>query len=392
MKTRTYSGNQSFLKELNIISSLRAIRSKGLISRAELADTLGLNRSTITAIVNTLTEEELVLEVGIGSSMGGRPPKLLQFNAGAAYAICLDWSSDTIKMFITDLKGEIFFSRSLPYSPERNTREQIAEAIDILETGLSALPQKRHQLLGIAIGVPGIVDRNTVNSYDLGLEQFPLAECFSAVFDCPVIVETSANVGLTAERYFGCGFGEDNICYIRLNKGISAGILYQDRIYRGSEGFVGNVGHFVIDYHGKKCVCGNRGCWQNYASEQALLESCARLAGSKELTVPELIGLVRDNNPDAARAVREFSEYLGTGIGNLVNTVNPGLIVIDSALAEIGEAINRTLFAAVDRTALPYAGRNIKILFSTLGEKAIVYGATALILEHVFSPPNVVRL
>jgi predicted NBD/HSP70 family sugar kinase/DNA-binding XRE family transcriptional regulator len=394
MKTKIFSGNQSFLKELNIITSIRTIRSKGLISRSELADTLGLNRSTITTIMNKLVEEQWVKEVGTGHSLGGRPPKLLQFNSEAAYIICIDWTPQFIKLFICDLSGIVLFSKYAIHDPNRNARPLIEEVLGLLKEALADLPQKPLGLLGIGIGVPGIVDRDTasVSSYDLGWDQVPLAGYFAEVFECPVIIENIANVGLTAERYHGCAFGEEHVCYLRLNQGISASILYEDQIYRGHKGFTGNVGHLVIDIHGKRCSCGNRGCWKNYASERALLESYGKWADSEEVNMKVFIKLVKENNTAAVRALHEFSEYLGVGIANLINTLNPSLIVIDSAINEISSFIGNSLHPVIDKAALPYPKKNVKIVFSTLGEQAIVYGATAMVLDRVFASPSLLRI
>lgn len=393
MKENKFSGNQSYLKELNLMSSLRIIRSKGLISRAELADTLGLNRSTITAVVHQLMEKNFVVEVGTGHSKGGRPPLLLRFNADYAYAASLEWTAEHVRLYVTDLNGQIRCTRTLPYFPGRPPKPQVEQAIEALKSAYAELPKKTGSLLGIVIGVPGIVDRRNVISYDLGWDEMPLADEFASAFECPVIIENSAHIGLTAERHFGSGLGEANLCYIRINRGVQAGVLYEDRIYRGSEGFVGNIGHFVVDQKGRKCICGNRGCLQTYISEQALLDSYGSYAGEREdVDLPMLIRRAREKETSAIRAVHDFAEYLGTGVGNLINLINPGAVVIDTALAEIGETVGSALFNRIRKTALPYPRRNVRVLFSALGEQSIPLGAAAILLDHVFAPPQVAAM
>lgn len=391
MKEKIYSGNQSFLRELNLISSLHLIRSKGLISRAELADTLGLNRSTLTAIAGRLIEERLVKEVGTGHSSGGRPPTLLQFNAEAAYALCVDWSSERVNMHVCDLSGNAVFSGTLRHDPTRSAARQIADVAAALKRALAGLPAMPHGLLGMAVGVPGIIDREAeaVSSYALGWDQVPLALDFREAFGCPVVVENIANVGLTAERHFGCAVGEENVIYLRLDRGIVAGHLYKNQIYRGDRGFVGNVGHVVIEARGKPCNCGSRGCWTNYASEQALLESYEKLAGSDSITLGEFLRLVRAGDAAAAAALHEFAEYLGIGIANLVNTLNPGVVVIDGAVNGVSDRFEAVMRDAIDRAALPYPKRSVKVLFSSLGERSVVLGGTALVFNRVFATPNV---
>lgn len=386
----TYSGNQPFLKELNIKSALRVIRSKGMISRAALADTLGLNRSTITAISKQLIAENLVREIGIGPSKGGRPPKLLQFNSEAGYTVSLSWSPQNVQIFINDLKGEIFYAQKMSYDPSKDSASQISTIVAEIKSAWTNIPQKPLGFLGICISVPGIIDRYSVSSYDLQWDQVPLYDYFRKHFDLPIIIEHTANIGLTAEQYFGCAIGFDNVCYVQIDHGISAAFLYQGNLYRGHEGFAGYVGHSVIDIHGKPCICGRNGCWQQYASEDAILKRYQELKNNpSEVTESDFKEKVKAHDSSAIQALNEFSEYVGLGLSNLINTLNPSLVVIKSSFNDLGPLILEPVKLTIKNNALPYPRRNVSILFSSLEEKAVIFGSTAFILDRFLETPKI---
>jgi predicted NBD/HSP70 family sugar kinase len=390
---KAYSGNHSFLKELNIITVLRLIQEKNLISRAALADIVGLNRSTITAIINELLSQNLVKEVGIGASKGGRPPALLQFNSDAAYTVSIDWSSEKVKLFITNLSGEIFFARTLVKELNSNPGDQIKQVIQIIHDAFHQLPSKHLGLLGIGIIVPGIVEQGVINSYSLNWTSVPLFSYFSEKFDCPIVINNDANAGLTAEYYFGCAKGEQDVCYIRVGKSLSAALIMNGQIYQGSEGFTGRIGHNIIDVNGRKCVCGNKGCWEAYASERALIQRYIEITDKKkvleETTLEQLITAAKRSDPGAISAIHEWSEYLGIGMANIINLLNPRLIVIGNTPGDMEPLMLPSINSVLAQNALPFLRRNIKVLFSKLGERSITLGATALVLDALFSTPHI---
>ncbi|MDF2814050.1 MAG: family transcriptional regulator [Paenibacillus sp.] len=388
---KTYSGNHSFLKELNIITTLRLIQEKNLISRAALADALGLNRSTITAIINELLQQQLVKEVGIGASKGGRPPTLLQFNSDAAYTACIDWSYDCVKLFITNLGGGIYFNRQLDTKDYPNPNDQIRQVVEIIHDGYHQLPDKPLGLLGIGIVVPGIVEQGVVNSYSLGWSSVPLVSYFSEKFSCPIVVNNDANAGLIAEAYFGIAKGEHNVSYIRIGSSLSAALIINGQIVQGSEGFAGRIGHSTIDWNGRKCVCGNRGCWEAYCSERALLQRYIEISDRKRDAASISLDSIREaahrSDPSAVRAIHELSEYLGLGAANMVNLLNPGLIVVGSSLGSIDTLIQPVFDSTLKQKVLPYLKRNIRIQFSPINERFITFGAAALVLDAIFTTP-----
>lgn len=390
---KKFSGNQAYLKELNLISTLRLIRSKNIISRSEIADILGLNRSTITAVVNELIDQKLVKEIGSGTSKGGRPPKLLQFNPEAAYTVCVDLSSHHRKIFITNLSGKPYFSETVQFNSHEDPYTQIKKMIQTITKGLHKLPPKTHGLLGIGIGVPGVINNGIANVYTLNWVDVPLHSYFSDAFDCPIIISSDANAGLVAERYYGCAIDVPNFCYIKVGQSISAAVMLNNQIYQGYE-FTGRVGHSIIDLNGRKCICGNHGCWEAYASETALINRYMEISGinnNSEMDIDKIVNLGKKNDPSAISAIHEFAEFLGVGISNIVNFLNPNLIVIGSnSFTPLNSIIYNSLNKVLQQNVLPFfLQKNIRISFSTLGENAICLGGAAMVVDKIFSSPNI---
>jgi predicted NBD/HSP70 family sugar kinase len=387
-----YAGNQSFLKDLNLTTALRKIHFQGLISRAELADLLGLNRSTITSIINELLERRLVQEVGVGAAKGGRPPTLLQFNKSAGYIASVDCGSQKIKIYITDLGGEVFYKTSLDFHKE-NPTNQIKQIISIIRENVEKLPTKDLGLLGVGIAVTGLVENGIIKSYNLEWYDVPIHSYFSEEFDCPIYIDSDANAGLIAEKYYGSAVGEKNVCYLRVGRGISAGLLMNGELYKGNHGFAGRVGHTTLESNGKKCSCGNRGCWEVYVSENALIRNYLNISGLKEsdeeVSVQKIIKLARESDPHAISVVHELGEYLGIGISNLINFLNPGLVIVGSSIDELEIVLNKQLNHIVQQRILPLLKRDSKVIFSSLGEDAVMLGVVAMVLDNMFSTPSV---
>ncbi|WP_164821277.1 ROK family transcriptional regulator [Paenibacillus koleovorans] len=393
MDTKQYSGNHSFLKELNIITTLRLIRSQRLISRAEAAERLGLNRSTITAIVNELLEQKLVQEVGVGTSKGGRPPTLLQFNGDAAYTVCLDWKLKRVKLHLTNMSGDPIVSETFEADDlSSGLYDPIEMAIaiaDSIEKLLNQLPAKPLGLIGIGISVPGINDGGFVSSYTLQWDKVPLQSFFAERFDCPVVLNNDSYAGLLAEHHAGAAAGESDVLYVRIGQGLSASMLLNGLPYQGSEGLAGRIGHTVVQVNGRRCACGSRGCWETYASERALLHRYAELSGTTA-TIEQFVHFAKQSEPHAITALHEMSEYLGVGIANVINLLNPAVVLIGSELDELHPLMQGTLERTMQQSALLFLRRHVRVQFAGLsGGDSIRRGTAAMVLDKVFTPPHV---
>ena len=262
--------DQFLVKKMNLKTLFKEIIRKSPISRAELSKITGLNKSTVSSQINTLIEKNLVFEIGQGQSSGGRRPVMLVFNKKAGYALGIDIGVDFINGILTDLGGNVVASQ-YKETAVSSAEEAIAILFSLIDELISSVPDSRYGLVGIGVCVPGIVDKNeeivfTPNSDWIVKD---LKSIIEQKFSVPVLIENEANAGAYGEKVFGAAKNLSNIIYVSIGTGIGIGIIINQELYRGNNGFSGEMGHMTIDFNGPKCSCGNRGCWELYASERA---------------------------------------------------------------------------------------------------------------------------
>ncbi len=188
--------NQQVVKKNNKSLVLQMVMEKDPISRADIAQVTGLNKATVSSLVNELLEEELIYESGPGESSGGRRPVLLHFNKVAGYSIGIDIGVNYILGVLTDLKGEILFEQNQTIID--TSYPVIAELVQkLIQTLLESMPKSRYGAVGIGIGVPGIVEKEgtVLLAPNLGWKNISLKKQIEDEFQLPVIIENEANAG-----------------------------------------------------------------------------------------------------------------------------------------------------------------------------------------------------
>jgi DNA-binding Lrp family transcriptional regulator len=193
------------VKQENKMIVLDMIRNNATISRAEIANKTGLNKGTVSSLVNELSEEKLVNEFGPGKSSGGRKPLILSFNQHAGYSIGVDLGVNYILGIVTDLKGDILFEKQ--YSFHQHSFEELLEKLyEMIDTLITHTPESPYGLVGIGVGVPGIVDKNKkiLLAPNLNWENVDLRELLEQKYDVPVTIENEANAGAHGERTVRC--------------------------------------------------------------------------------------------------------------------------------------------------------------------------------------------
>lgn len=225
---------------------------------------------------------------------------------------------------------------------------------------------------------------------NLGWKNVNLSEIVKKEFQLPVTVHNEANAGAIGEHLFGAGKDTKNLVYVSVGIGIGTGIIINNDLYKGALGFSGEMGHSVIESHGKKCRCGNRGCWELYASERAFLEQAKTLSidsadSTEEFNLDWYLQAANEGNDEVIRLFHQAGEYLGIGLTNIVNTFNPELIIIGNRFAKAEKWISQPIRRIVENRALPYHRGHMKIAFSSLGAHSCALGAASVSITNFFS-------
>jgi glucokinase-like ROK family protein len=381
----TITWNQQVVKKNNKALVLQLIMEKEPISRADIAQVSGLNKATVSSLVNELLAEELIYESGPGESSGGRRPVILHFNKIAGYSIGIDIGVNYVFCILTDLKGTILIekNRVVSKTPYAATMDIVKEMVQSL---MDEMPSSKYGIVGIGVGVPGIVNKlgTVLLAPNLGWKNMNIKKELEDLFHVPVIIENEANAGAFAEQQFGTAQDFQNIIYISAGIGIGVGIILNKELYQGKNGFSGEMGHMIIEMNGKPCNCGSKGCWEAYASEQALLEK----AGQHIESLESLMELAETQNEQALNLFEEIGSYLGYGINNIINTFNPDQVIIGNRLALAREQIEDSIRTTIENHSLTYHQNEFQLDFSKLGKYSIALGVSAFVIESFIKEGN----
>ncbi len=381
------TGDLQLVKRMNKSIILDTIRTDGPISRAAISAKTGLNKGTVSNLVSELIDGQLIVETGTGVSSGGRKPVMLLFHARTGFAIGIDLGVNYLRAILTDLEGnaEAEILRPLTDTSLHVILRIIRESVAELQ---QQVPDCPHGVIGIGIGVPGMVDGGSVISApNLGWRNIDLQAELQATVPLSVWIDNEANVGALGEKRFGAGQAYEHFIYVSAGIGIGAGIILNDALFRGSSGLSGEVGHMTIEMDGLPCRCGNAGCWEMYASENALLHA-ARNAGllaapeTDDTGLDQLTKLAADKQPEAIRLFANIGAKLGIGIAGIMNSFNPQAVVIGNRLVLAKTWIADPLAETARQSGLRSHLRHTDIVFATLGLRSAALGAASLAIEQ----------
>ncbi|WP_198850674.1 ROK family transcriptional regulator [Alicyclobacillus sp. SO9] len=383
------TGDQAFIKELNKSITINLIRRRSPISRSQISVESGLNKATVSSLIDELISEGLVIELGPGHSSVGRRPVMLGFNGSAGHTIGVELGVDYVRALSTDLAGNIALSEETKSPDAGNIQETIASLANLVKEIIAKTPPSRLGIIGAGIGVPGMVDFSNgtvLNAPNLGWFNVPLKSYLETHLNIPIFIDNEANTGTLAEKMFGHGKQVSNFIYLSVSTGIGTGIMINDNLVRGSHGTAGEFGHMVVETQGLRCSCGNRGCLEMYASEKALVTKYQQLSG-RTLPTPEIISLLSQGDAMAFQSVQSVGQYLGIGINNIINGLNPTLVIIGNHFSTLGSWVIPQIEQIIGNSTLRTPPSQVRVEVASLGRDATSVGAAALAINEYFAGP-----
>lgn len=368
---------------------LRLLWSHREISRADLARTTGLSRSTVSAIVQDILTTGLVRETRAGSSRGGRRPIMLGFDDDARIIVGIDIGASHVGGVLTNLRGQILARREWSMMTRQFPRETL-EAVVELSRELIDGPQP--PLLGIGVAMPAPLDPKTKRVLRTVMPcwvDVDVAAELGRTFSCPIRLHNDANLGALAEQWWGAGQDGQDLVFVKVATGIGAGLIIGGRIVDGVHGVAGELGHLSIDPNGPPCICGVNGCLNVVIGTKALLaRTRARLPhfpesalANGELTLKLLIDAARAKDPLALEIVRFAGERLGEGLANLLNVLDPSTIVLGGDLTNVGEPLLAAVQQTMLRRTLVTSAGDTRVVQSQIDKQSVALGAATLILR-----------
>ncbi len=398
------TADQSLVRELNISIVMDCIRLHAPLSRATLANLTGLNRSTVSLIVNELISRGFVHETSRQDSKIGRPGILLQFAPDAGFALGVEVGVDFIAVILTNFVGEILWrDRQVvgayedPVTALDHVAKRMEEAIDYGK-GLGLRP------MGIGVGFPGLVDVSQgklVFAPNLRWADIPVRQMWTQRFHLPVFVDNEANCACMGERFYGIAHDIVDFIYLKTGVGLGGGIMIGGVLFRGSAGYAGEVGHTTLYNGGELCGCGRRGCWETYVRPSTLIRDVKRklqegeasiigdlVAGELDnITMDVIVEAACQQDPVALQSLETLGGHMAVGITNLVNIFNPELVVLGGELSRTAPWLVPVIEAALRSNVLPPLRQSIRVAASAQGEDACLLGAIALVLDNILREP-----
>ncbi|MDI6740619.1 MAG: ROK family protein [Candidatus Edwardsbacteria bacterium] len=301
--------------------------------------------------------------------------------------IGIDLGGTNIKSVLLDAAtGKILHSEQSDTQAGRGVAAVVANIASAIYQQRAAAKNQHRRVAAIGVGSAGLVDKGFVrNSPNLPGWQgaVPLLRLLKQELKgstIPVVIENDVNTMILAEQRIGAAKGFAHVIGLTLGTGVGGGIILDGRLYRGSRGGAGELGHTVICKDGPKCLCGNNGCLEALVGTRAIINRYCFLKSEirnqkSEITVATIAARARHSDRNARASLHETGRLLGVGLANIVNTFNPEVIVIGGGVAQAGKLILDPAIKEMKRRAMPYNAAQVKVKPARLGPWAGAIGA-----------------
>lgn len=368
---------------------LRILRDGPPRTKAELAETTGLARSSVGARIDTLVRAGLVRPAGEAASTGGRPPARIAFNPQAATVLVADLGATHATVATTDLTARITESRTLEIDIAQGPEVVLPL---VLEIAADLLGSSTAPLIGVGIGLPGPVEhssgRPTNPPIMPGWDRFDVPGFVQRTYDVPVLVDNDVNIlalGERAQRWPDV----DDLIFVKVSTGIGAGIVSGGALQRGAQGSAGDMGHVHVPYsRDSPREPSDERDLEAVASGTAIAEQL-RDRGIAATTSADVVALVRAGDADAIELTRQAGRDVGEVLATVVNLLNPSIVVIGGSIGRAGEHLLAGVREVVYRRSIPLATQHLTIAPSAAGDRAGVLGAAIMVTQHVLAPAGI---
>jgi glucokinase-like ROK family protein len=402
---RARTGDQALVREINLSIILNALREHAPTSRASLAALTGLNKTTVSSLVQQLIDAGFVSEIGTGKiEETGRPGIFLELNPAAGCIVGAEIGVDFISVIVTDFAVRVVHRYYEHTGPDREQTTTIDLTLSAIAEAVEAAQRYSPNILGLGLGVPGLVDvasGTLLFAPNLKWHDVPLRKILEDRYSFPVYVDNEANMAALGESYFGVARGARTVLYVSAGVGLGGGILLDSRNIPGAAGFVGEVGHMTMVQDGIQCNCGNRGCWETLVSQKALYRGIVEAMSTgretslsektggdfSRLTVPMIAEAAQEGDRVALDALEQTAVSLGIGLANLINALNPEIVVFGGILSVARDSMMPVIEREVGKRALPWSVRAMRVLPAAHGFDACVMGAVATVYQDILSRP-----
>lgn len=401
-KTSDAGVRESMVENRKIVLKKRLIRElyeAGPLPIAHLARLLHTSVPSATTLIEELTAEKWLMELGVGETQFGRKPVLYGLNPHRHQTLILDISTHDTQLIVFDLNNEIVAR----LATDLRLRDEDAYLPDLLATITSFFKRERlirQDLLAVGVSVPGLINPETGVNYtypNLNQGGLSFGKRLEKYFGRPVFLINDTKATVLGEHRFGLAKGKKHVLSVNVDWGMGLGILLNGEVLTGASGFAGELGHIQVRTDGELCHCGKRGCLDTVASASALVRRVRedmQRGQSTQLTahapgaidVEKVVDAARQGDAYSISVLKDISTEIGRGMAIAVQLFNPELIIVDGVLAKAGRFITEPLEQAIEQYCLNEFRNNLSIEISELGVMAKLFGTQAHLMENVLTP------
>ncbi|MDR0362716.1 MAG: ROK family transcriptional regulator [Planctomycetota bacterium] len=393
--------NLDDLQDLNRSSVIRHLAMHEGCSRVELAKVTGLKQASITKIMRALVENGVVAETGFTEGLKGRRSIGLSLNYSKYMVIGVKVAWERLSIGVFDLCGRVYgdiFTCSFDYLDLANAESAVALIAQYVEKFKARHPG----VIAVGVAAPGPLHRGEGSVYVTadgreGRVYFPFLKKIRERVALPVVIDHDANAGALGYWWFrtNCD-ARMALLYLLASEGIGGGVVSKGQIITGQRGHSAEMGHMIVEFGGRKCVCGGRGCLDAYASSIAVEKRAHRvlpehpgsaLAGKGRVGVADVFSAMRRGDEVAVGLVREAGVHMGRGFASLIPIFDPDLIVIGDLMAYGGDV----LLAGIDEVlgrSLSRFYKKPRIVLADPGDDLVLLGSAAIAIDYAYSHPT----
>jgi len=392
MELRTKSVKSTELKNM-IIKQLYFDKA---LSCADMSELFDKSVPSIAKAVNELIDEGFVVEQGYAPSSGGRRPLMYALKQEAMYILTVAMDQLSTRIQMVDLLNNpvsetAAMELKLPGNPHALTSliEYITEYIR--STGIP-----KNKIAGIGIGMPGFINAaEGINYTYLDSNGQSITKLITQATGIPTYIDNDSSLIALAEQKFGVAKNQKDVMVINLGWGIGLGMIVNDEIYRGHNGFAGELSHIPLSEDGALCICGKRGCLEAEASMLVVTEKAIK--GIKKGHISSLKNIDKDqqkqlvdaimdaaNNGDqfAIELLSDAGYKIGKALAMLIHIMNPASIVLSGRGAAVGKIFLAPIQQALNKYCIPRLASSTNLIISDLGFNAELMGTAVLVMEN----------
>jgi predicted NBD/HSP70 family sugar kinase len=383
------------LRTVNRRILLNIVSDRQPISRADIAKLSGLNKATVSMITNELLRDKFVIEDGMGKTtpIGGKPPTPLRINEMRFGLFGIDIRADETILALCDFQSRLVARKS--YETGSDPKAFLREIADEISK-LRAEHSQFIEIAGIGVSLPGLVDNRSgrfITSVVLPWREVPVVELLGKSTGLRVTIDNSARCAALAEIWHGKSNYAHirDLLYVSVSSGLACGVVIDGALYRGGTNTAGQFGHLSIESNGPECRCGQRGCWDLYASDNATVARYKGLANAtlkRGVSIRRIVELVESGDPAAIEAVSESARYLGRGIAGLINGFDPEVVVVGGEITKAWGLVEPIISQELQHILQRPEGRSVALRRSTFDVRPSLKGALTLVLSDLLSVPH----